>query len=84
MKLKNVKFEVKTRASTVSYVVSTEEEIFSVAKEILKSEIDLVSPEPLRLRLMGKSRIRYDQTYIRMHNFLAYTQISCNNKMTDR
>ncbi|KAM3939241.1 DNA polymerase kappa [Leptodactylus fuscus] len=53
LKLKNVKFEVKTRASTVSYAVSTEEEIFSVAKEILKAEIDLASPEPLRLRLMG-------------------------------
>ncbi|KAM4053567.1 DNA polymerase kappa isoform 2-T2 [Anomaloglossus baeobatrachus] len=53
LKLKNVKFEVKTRASTVSYAVSTEEDIFSVAKEILKAEIDLASPEPLRLRLMG-------------------------------
>ncbi|XP_073536147.1 DNA polymerase kappa isoform X2 [Phyllobates terribilis] len=53
LKLKNVKFEVKTRALTVSYVVSTEEEIFSVAKEILKAEINLTSPEPLRLRLMG-------------------------------
>ncbi|XP_056396211.1 DNA polymerase kappa isoform X2 [Hyla sarda] len=53
LKLKNVKFEVKTRASTMSYAVSTEEEIFSVAKEILKAEIDLASPEPLRLRLMG-------------------------------
>ncbi|CAJ0925820.1 unnamed protein product [Ranitomeya imitator] len=53
LKLKNVKFEVKTRASTVSYAVSTEEDIFSVAKEILKAEIDLASPEPLHLRLMG-------------------------------
>ncbi|XP_071994362.1 DNA polymerase kappa [Engystomops pustulosus] len=53
LKLKNVKFEVKTRASTVSYAVSTEEEIFSVAKDILKAEIDVASPEPLRLRLMG-------------------------------
>ncbi|XP_040277359.1 DNA polymerase kappa isoform X2 [Bufo bufo] len=53
LKLKNIKFEVKTRASTVSYAVSTEEEIFSVAKEILKAEIDLASPEPLWLRLMG-------------------------------
>ncbi|KAM4808293.1 DNA polymerase kappa [Rhinophrynus dorsalis] len=53
IKLKNVKFEVRTRASTVSSAISTEEEIFSVAKEILKTEIDLASPEPLRLRLMG-------------------------------
>ncbi|KAM8962339.1 DNA polymerase kappa isoform 2-T2 [Pelodytes ibericus] len=53
LKLKNVKFEVKTRASTVTCGVSTEEEIFSVAKEILRTEIDSTAPEPLRLRLMG-------------------------------
>ncbi|KAG8456499.1 hypothetical protein GDO86_002323 [Hymenochirus boettgeri] len=53
LKLKNVKFEVRTRALTVTSAVSTEEEIFSVAKEILKTEIDLASPESLRLRLMG-------------------------------
>ncbi|XP_063309695.1 DNA polymerase kappa isoform X1 [Pelobates fuscus] len=53
LKLKNVNFEVKTRACTVNSAVSTEEEIFSFAKEILKAEIDSVAPEPLRLRLMG-------------------------------
>ncbi|XP_053557369.1 DNA polymerase kappa isoform X2 [Bombina bombina] len=53
LKLKNVHFEVKTRASTVMSAVSTEEEIYAVAREILSSEMDLASPEPLRLRLMG-------------------------------
>ncbi|KAF6357412.1 DNA polymerase kappa [Rhinolophus ferrumequinum] len=53
IKLKNVNFEVKTRASTVSYVVSTAEEIFAIAKELLKTEIDAEFPQPLRLRLMG-------------------------------
>ncbi|KAM4708222.1 DNA polymerase kappa [Discoglossus pictus] len=53
LKLKNVQFEVKTRATTVISAVSTEEEIFSVAKEILSAEMDLAAPEPLRLRLMG-------------------------------
>ncbi|XP_063114432.1 DNA polymerase kappa isoform X2 [Cavia porcellus] len=53
VKLKNVNFEVKTRASTVSSVVSTEEEIFAIAKELLRTEIDAASPYPLRLRLMG-------------------------------
>nr|AAX35542.1 DNA polymerase kappa [Xenopus laevis] len=53
IKLKNVTFEVRTRALTVTSPVSTEEEIFAVAKEILKAEIDLASPEPLQLRLMG-------------------------------
>ncbi|XP_053444449.1 DNA polymerase kappa isoform X2 [Nycticebus coucang] len=53
IKLKNVNFEVKTRASTVSSVVSTTEEIFAIAKELLRTEIDADFPRPLRLRLMG-------------------------------
>ncbi|XP_019387774.1 PREDICTED: DNA polymerase kappa isoform X1 [Crocodylus porosus] len=53
LKLKNVNFEVKTRAFTVLCPVSTEEEIFAVAKELLRTEIDSVAPHPLRLRLMG-------------------------------
>ncbi|NXU35793.1 POLK polymerase, partial [Drymodes brunneopygia] len=53
LKLKNVNFEVKTRASTVLSSVSTEEEIFSVAKDLLGTEIDSVAPHPLRIRLMG-------------------------------
>ncbi|KFQ35405.1 DNA polymerase kappa, partial [Mesitornis unicolor] len=53
LKLKNVNFEVKTRASTVLFSVSTEEEIFAVAKELLGTEIDSVAPHPLRIRLMG-------------------------------
>lgn len=53
LKLKNVKFEVKTRAFTLQYAVCTEEEIFAAAKDLLKVEIDGVSPQPLRLRLMG-------------------------------
>ncbi|NXY10977.1 POLK polymerase, partial [Pteruthius melanotis] len=53
LKLKNVNFEVKTRASTVLFSVSTEEEIFAVAKDLLGTEIDSVAPHPLRIRLMG-------------------------------
>ncbi|KAM8793104.1 DNA polymerase kappa [Eudromia elegans] len=53
LKLKNVNFEVKTRASTVQSSVSTEEEIFAIAKDLLGTEIDTVSPHPLRIRLMG-------------------------------
>lgn len=53
IKLKNVNFEVKTRASTISSVVSTAEEIFAIAKELLRTEIDADFPHPLRLRLMG-------------------------------
>ncbi|XP_061225554.1 DNA polymerase kappa isoform X2 [Neopsephotus bourkii] len=53
LKLKNVSFEVKTRASSVLSSVSTEEEIFAVAKDLLGTEIDSVAPHPLRIRLMG-------------------------------
>ncbi|XP_026722338.1 DNA polymerase kappa isoform X2 [Athene cunicularia] len=53
LKLKNVNFEVKTRASTVLSSVSTEEEIFYVAKDLLGTEIDNIAPHPLRIRLMG-------------------------------
>ncbi|NXS61764.1 POLK polymerase, partial [Brachypteracias leptosomus] len=53
LKLKNVNFEVKTRASTALSSISTEEEIFAVAKELLGTEIDSVAPHPLRIRLMG-------------------------------
>lgn len=53
LKLKNVNFEVKTRALTLPYPVSTAEEIFAVAKDLLKAERDNENPQPLRLRLMG-------------------------------
>ncbi|XP_037632860.1 DNA polymerase kappa [Sebastes umbrosus] len=53
LKLKNVNFEVKTRALTLPYGVATVDEIFAVAKDLLKTEIDNESPQPLRLRLMG-------------------------------
>ncbi|XP_044050927.1 DNA polymerase kappa isoform X2 [Siniperca chuatsi] len=53
LKLKNVNFEVKTRALTLPYAVATVDEIFAVAKDLLKTERDNESPQPLRLRLLG-------------------------------
>ena len=53
LKLKNVNFEVKSRAETQPCALATAEEIFAVAKDLLQTEIDSVSPQPLRLRLMG-------------------------------
>uniref|UniRef100_A0A1A7XC24 DNA polymerase kappa n=1 Tax=Iconisemion striatum TaxID=60296 RepID=A0A1A7XC24_9TELE len=53
LKLKNVHFEVKTRAQTLPYPVATAEDVFAVAKDLLKMEIENESPQPLRLRLMG-------------------------------
>ncbi|XP_029017318.1 DNA polymerase kappa [Betta splendens] len=53
LKLKNVNFEVKTRAQTLQSAIATLDEIFAVAKDLLKTEIENESPQPLRLRLMG-------------------------------
>ncbi|XP_054629341.1 DNA polymerase kappa [Dunckerocampus dactyliophorus] len=53
LKLKNVNFEVKTRAVTLPCGVATTDEIFAAAKDLLKTEIDNESPQLLRLRLMG-------------------------------
>ncbi|XP_034026011.1 DNA polymerase kappa isoform X2 [Thalassophryne amazonica] len=53
LKLKNVNFEVKTRAATLLCAVTTADDIFTVAKDLLKAEIENESPHPLRLRLMG-------------------------------
>lgn len=51
---------MKSRALTLSYAVATVDEIFAVAKDLLKTEIDYESPQPLRLRLMGN--------YIKQHD----------------
>ena len=53
IKLKTVKFEVKSRSLSPLNPVSTYEEIFLAAKELLKHEINACLPDPLRLRLMG-------------------------------
>ena len=53
IKLKTVNFEVKSRSLSPVNPVSTYEEIFLAAKELLKDEINACFPDPLRLRLMG-------------------------------
>lgn len=53
IKLKTVKFEVKSRSFSPLNPVSTYEEISSAAKDLLKNEINACFPDPLRLRLMG-------------------------------
>ena len=53
IKLKTVNFEVKSRSLSPVNPVSTYEEIFLAAKELLKHEINACFPDPLRLRLMG-------------------------------
>ncbi|XP_061672013.1 DNA polymerase kappa isoform X1 [Syngnathoides biaculeatus] len=54
LKLKNVNFEVKTRALTLPCAVATADEIFAAAKDLLKTETENESPQPLRLRLMDR------------------------------
>uniref|UniRef100_A0A8C5QF49 DNA polymerase kappa n=1 Tax=Leptobrachium leishanense TaxID=445787 RepID=A0A8C5QF49_9ANUR len=80
LKLKNVNFEVKTRASTVTSAVSTEEEIFSVAKEILKAEMDAMTPESLRLRLMGVRVSGFLSEDVKKQHQKSITSFLCSNK----
>ncbi len=54
IKLKTVKFEVKTKSYSVPTCIQTADCIFRVAKDLLKAEINDCKSEPLRLRLMGK------------------------------
>uniref|UniRef100_UPI00398EABC1 DNA polymerase kappa isoform X2 n=1 Tax=Pristiophorus japonicus TaxID=55135 RepID=UPI00398EABC1 len=70
LKLKNVNFEVKTRACTNPTAVSKEEEIFAVAYELLKTEINSMHPQPLRLRLMG----------VRVSGFVHQEEKKCHQK----
>ncbi|OWF52703.1 DNA polymerase kappa-like isoform X2 [Mizuhopecten yessoensis] len=53
IKLKTVKYEVKTRAHTLPDYTSDLRVVFSAAQELLQTEIKSVAPEPIRLRLMG-------------------------------
>ena len=54
IKIKTVKFEVRTRAHTLRDYTSDIVDILRAATILLKTEIDNSAPQPLRLRLMGK------------------------------
>ncbi|XP_060082744.1 DNA polymerase kappa-like [Ylistrum balloti] len=53
IKLKTVKYEVKTRAHTLPDYTFDLDVVFSAAQGLLQTEIQSVAPQPLRLRLMG-------------------------------
>ncbi|XP_062617098.1 DNA polymerase kappa-like [Saccostrea cucullata] len=53
IKIKTVKFDVKTRACSLPDYTNDAEVIYTAAKDLLCKEIKNVHPHPLQLRLMG-------------------------------
>ncbi|XP_061173929.1 DNA polymerase kappa-like [Saccostrea echinata] len=53
IKIKTVKFDVKTRACSLPDYTNDAEVIYAAAKDLLCKEIKNVHPQPLQLRLMG-------------------------------
>lgn len=54
IKIKTVKFDVKTRAFSLPDYTNDAEVIYIAAKDLLCKEMKNVHPHPLQLRLMGK------------------------------
>ena len=61
LKIKKVNFEVHSHAESVSGPVSSSEELFRSAKQLLRAEIAACQPNPLRLRLMGEDHLNHTQ-----------------------
>ncbi|XP_076354397.1 DNA polymerase kappa-like isoform X2 [Tachypleus tridentatus] len=53
LKIKTVKFDLRTRSMSLQYPTSDWKNIFHVAKHLLSIELTLAHPKPLKLRLMG-------------------------------
>lgn len=53
LKLKTVNFQIRSRSVSLSYPVTSQQEIFEATKDLLEKEINNCAPKPLRLRLMG-------------------------------
>ncbi|CAH1797487.1 unnamed protein product [Owenia fusiformis] len=72
LKIKTVKFEVRTRAQSVLNYTSNKDQIYKVARDLLRHEMVTCDPEPLRLRLMG----------VRMSNFQDSTKLKGETQAT--
>ena len=70
IKIKTVKFDVKTRASSLPDYTNDAEVIFMVAKDLLCKEIKNVHPQPLQLRLMGKDFLHIPGTLNSLNKML--------------
>ncbi|XP_031550254.1 DNA polymerase kappa-like [Actinia tenebrosa] len=62
LKLKTVKFDLKTRSFSYPNPISSEKEIWDAARDLLSKEIKSCEPKLLRLRLMG----------VRLSNFESF------------
>ena len=54
LKMKTVNFEVKSRAVTLPYLMTTKEDLYKAASDLLAAEVKACAPNPLCLRLMGQ------------------------------
>ena len=72
-----MKFEVKSRACTLPCAVATTDEIFAAAKDLLKTEIENVSPQQLQLRLMGNGvYLSAEVTLLTLHLLFNFIYIN--------
>ena len=73
LKIKTVTFEVRTRAQTIAQYTNDAQQINSVARRLLRTEIDNSAPQPLELRLMGEHLMHIDT--VRCHCALFTQQM---------
>ncbi|XP_013383132.1 DNA polymerase kappa [Lingula anatina] len=83
LKLKTVKFEVKTRAQSLVEYTCDSDCIYKAAQDLLRAEILACSPNPLRLRLMGvrmsnfqSQNAKKDQKQTTLVSFLNKTKVA--------
>ncbi|XP_065916991.1 DNA polymerase kappa-like isoform X2 [Dysidea avara] len=76
LKMKTVQFVVKSRSTPTTRPVSCADELYKVASDLLRTEIQSCSPQPLRLRLMGVRVSSLSKKDIGKQTLDYYTQLS--------